>query len=197
MLTYLDIGENPLITVSKDCFSGLVKLKTLKCDLCNIRSVEFLEPLTSYGTLLLLDLRANKIHNGDKTLDTLKKLRSLTKLFVAENPFSVREKNIAEFRVKLFYTIENLVELEGIAKTAEEVSRLEQYIQWRLEKDAKSEVQIVRFTIGDAAHSTSQPVLPLVKMIILQTLLILLAQQKDRQSVQREGLVATQHPSLL
>ncbi|KAE8302635.1 Leucine-rich repeat protein [Giardia duodenalis] len=163
MLTYLDIGENPLITVSKDCFSGLVKLKTLKCDLCNIRSVEFLEPLTSYGTLLLLDLRANKIHNGDKTLDTLKKLRSLTKLFVAENPFSVREKNIAEFRVKLFYTIENLVELEGIAKTAEEVSRLEQYIQWRLEKDAKSEVQIVRFTIGDAAHSTSQPVLPLVK----------------------------------
>ncbi|EFO65623.1 Hypothetical protein GLP15_3337 [Giardia lamblia P15] len=163
MLTYLDIGENPLITVSKDCFSGLVKLKTLKCDLCNIRSIEFLEPLTSYGTLLLLDLRANKIHNGDKTLDTLKKLRSLTKLFVSENPFSVREKNIAEFRVKLFYTIESLVELEGIAKTAEEVSRLEQYIQWRLEKEAKSEVQIVRFTIGDAAHSTSQPVLPLVK----------------------------------
>ena len=163
VLTYLDMGENPLITISKDCFSGLVKLKTLKCDLCSIRSVEFLEPLTSYGTLLLLDLRANKIHNGDKTLDTLKKLRSLTKLFISDNPFSTREKNIAEFRVKLFYTIESLVELEGVAKSAEEVSRLEQYIQWRLEKEAKNEVQIVRFTIGDAAHSTSQPVLPLVR----------------------------------
>lgn len=163
VLTYLDIGDNPLITVSKDCFSGLVKLKTLKCDLCSIRSVEFLEPLTSYGTLLLLDLRANKIHNGDKTLEMLKKLRSLTKLFISENPFSAREKNIAEYRVKIFYTIENLVELEGVAKTAEEVSRLEQYIQWRLEKEAKNEVQIVRFTIEGASHSTSQPVLPLVR----------------------------------
>ncbi|TNJ30412.1 Leucine-rich repeat protein [Giardia muris] len=152
-LTYLDIGENSLMTISKECLAGLVKLKTLKCDMCSLRNLELLEPLSSYGSLLLLDIRGNKIHSYDKAIDSLKKLRGLTKLFLADNPFSSREKSVQAFRVKVFFALENLVELEGLGKSAEEVARLEQFIQWRLENEAKSEVQVVKFTQGPSRVS--------------------------------------------
>lgn len=147
-LVYLDISENPFQDLSKSCLGGLASLHILKCEECGLRSLEFLDVLASYDCLQTLDIRGNKIQNAERAFSSLRRQKALVRLLAADNPFTMREKELADRRFKVFAEVPQVEELDGTPRTAAEQKRLVEYAKRNMEYAREHQPSILNFTMG-------------------------------------------------
>jgi len=147
-LVYLDISDNPLQDLSRSCLGGLASLHILKCENCGLRSLEFLDVLAAYDCLQTLDIRKNKVQNADKAFASLRRHKTLVRLLSADNPFTMREKEPADRRFKVFCEVPQVEELDGIPRTVAEQKRVIEYAKKNMEYAREHQPSILNFTMG-------------------------------------------------